>query len=179
LLELALVQYYFTGDEHIILKSAHGNAKGKSPYKRTRPSTMFRMKELSKDMGPVKTMEAMDDEVGDIVGQCSSSCRLRNLAQVSSARRKLKLEAHVPGTSTGYAELAQVMEMCKKGHGTSNELFVRCVQAAPEPMCILASDRQLDEMIRNCTKESQFVCLGIDPTFKLGDFYVTPIVFPL
>ena len=64
--------------------------------------------------------------------------------------------------------------MCKAGHGSSNEPSVRLVQAAP----VLASDRQLDEMVRNTT-DTQFTCLGVDPTFKLGAFCVTPIVFPL
>ena len=82
------------------------------------------------------------------------------------------------GSSTSTSELTEVMEMCKAGHGSSNEPFVRLVQAAPEPMCILATDRQLDEMVCNCT-DTQFTCLGVDPTFKLGAFYATPIVFPL
>lgn len=81
------------------------------------------------------------------------------MSHVCSARRKLKLD----GNSTSNAQLAEIMEMCKKGHCSSNE------PSAPEPMCILASNRQLDEMVRNCTDE-QFVSLGIDPTFKLGEF---------
>ena len=48
-----------------------------------------------------------------------------------------------------------------------------------EPMCILTTDRQLDEMSRSCTSSSNFVTVGVDPTFKLGSFYVTPMVFPL
>ena len=49
----------------------------------------------------------------------------------------------------------------------------------PEPLCILSTDRQLDEMVRNCTHSTNFVAVGVDPTFKLGDFFVTPMVFPL
>ena len=57
LVHLALVQYYFTGEEHVIIKRPHGNSKGKSPYKRTKPSTMARMKELCSKphMGAVAT----------------------------------------------------------------------------------------------------------------------------
>jgi len=75
--------------------------------------------------------------------------------------------------------LAEAMELCKSGLSGSSEDFVRSVQAAPEPMCILATDRQLDEMVRSCTDSSAFVPKGVDPTFKLGKFNVTPIVFPL
>lgn len=65
------------------------------------------------------------------------------------------------------------------GLGPNGVSFVRCVEAAPAPMCILATDRQMHEMVRNCTDPSAFVPIGIDPMFKLGKFYVTPIVFPL
>ena len=81
--------------------------------------------------------------------------------------------------SKSNVQLAEAMEMCKAGHGCKGKSFVRCVQAAPEPMCILASDRQICEMVRNFTDPTHFVPISVDPTFKLGDFYVTPIVFPL
>ena len=56
---------------------------------------------------------------------------------------------------------------------------MRCVQAAPEPMCVFATDRQLDEIVRDCTDGTNFVPIGVNSTFKLGDFFVTPIVFTL
>ena len=34
-----------------------------------------------------------------------------------------------------------MQSLCKAGHGSEGEPFVRCVQAAPEPMCILASTK--------------------------------------
>ena len=77
------MQYYFTGKEHVIIKPKHGNSKGSTPYKRTKPSTIAHMKELCQDMGPVATMDVIDNDVGDIVGQTSSGSRLRNLSQVS------------------------------------------------------------------------------------------------
>ena len=63
--------------------------------------------------------------MGDIIGQKCSGARVRNADQVSNARRKLKLEGH--------SQLADVMKLCKSGQGSKGELFVRCVQAAPEP----------------------------------------------
>ena len=44
-------------------------------------------------------------------------------------------------------------------------------------MCILATDHQLDDLVRFCTDPIQFAVLCIDPTFCIGDFNVTPIVF--
>ena len=42
--------------------------------------------------------------------------------------------------------LAQVMQMCKDS--ANSGMFVRSVEAAPEPMCILASDQQLTDIER-------------------------------
>ena len=57
------------------------------------------------------------------------------------------------------------MELCKSGQNKSNT-FVRCVQAAPEPMCVLTTDCQLDEMVRNCIDNSNYVPIAVDPIFK-------------
>ena len=134
---------------------------------------MDKMKVVCQQKSSISTMEVVDKDVGDIVGQSSSSSRLRNLRQITNARRTLKLETGSKG------QLAETMEMCKVGIGLNGKRFVRCVQAAPEPMCVLATDRQLDEIVRNCTDSTNFVPIGVDPTFKLGDFFVTPIVFTL
>ena len=74
--------------------------------------------------------------------------------------------------------MTEAMEMCKSGENKPNP-FVRCGQAAPEPICVLVTNHQLDEMVRNCTDNSNYVPIGVDPTFKLGHFNVTPILFPL
>ena len=59
----------------------------------------------------------------------------------------------------------------------SGEKFVRVVTASPEPMCLLATDQQLDDIARFGTNPSRFCVLSIDPTFLLGDFSVTCITY--
>lgn len=39
--------------------------------------------------------------------------------------------------------------------------------------CVLASDTQLNNLVRFCTKDGAFCILGVDATFDLGKFYVT------
>lgn len=58
----------------------------------------------------------------------------------------------------------------------SNSLryFVRETQPSPEPAFVLARDRQLDDLVRICAIPGGFSVLTVDPTFKLGDFDVTP-----
>ena len=69
--------------------------------------------------------------------------------------------------------LFMVMEQSK----LCGDKFVRVVTASPEPMCILATDNQLDDLVRFGTNPLLFSILSIDPTFCLGDFSVTCIAY--
>jgi len=67
------------------------------------------------------------------------------------------------------------MQMCKDSLG-SGEVFVRAVEGAPEPMCVLATNQQLVDIERFYTGDPSSV-LSVDPTFNLGAFYVTPTTY--
>ena len=62
---------------------------------------------------------------------------------------------------------------------TKYSAFICNTQINPTPMCILATKEQLDELIANCTHPQEFSVLHVDPTFNLGNFYGTPLVFSL
>ena len=68
-----------------------------------------------------------------------------------------------------------VMEQCKLCE--SGDKFVRVVTASPEPMCVLATDQQHNDLVRFATNPYKFGVLSIDPTFSLGDFSVTCIAY--
>ena len=95
----------------------------------------------------------------------SSGSHLRTTQQVSNVRRQLKIKQE------GDCQLAKAMKLCKTGLSGSGEDFVRSVRAASKHMCILATDRQLDEMLRSCTDLTAFVPMGVDLTLKLGKFF--------
>ena len=59
----------------------------------------------------------------------------------------------------------------------SDDVFERSVVAAPEPMVVLATNRQLHNMVHFLTDSQQHTVMGIDRTFNFGDFNVTPIAF--
>ncbi len=59
----------------------------------------------------------------------------------------------------------------------SSDPFVRTEVAAPEPMAVLCTDQQLDDMVGFLTNPADFSVMGVDPTFNFGDFNVTPIVY--
>ena len=70
-------------------------------------------------------------------------------------------------------ELAAIVEQSKLCKENGEEEIVLCVSLAPEPCIILATDAQMKELER-CHQHS---VLSVDPTFELGNFYVTPIGF--
>ena len=70
--------------------------------------------------------------------------------------------------------LAQVMQMCKESSGC--DAYVRSVETAPEPMCVVSTDQQLLDIERFSTGESASV-LSVDTTFNLGPFFVTPTTY--
>ena len=55
---------------------------------------------------------------------------------------------------------------------TSN-LFIRDVKCLREPAVVVATERQLNDLVRFCTPQSNFSVMTVDPTFSLGDFDVT------
>lgn len=57
----------------------------------------------------------------------------------------------------------------------TREAFIRDVKASPEPQCVLFLDSQLADMERFLLCDEGF---GIDPTYNLGQFYVTPTTYP-
>ena len=67
------------------------------------------------------------------------------------------------------------MLQCKSSN--PSDAFVRTVVAAPEPMAVLCTDQQLDDMVRFLTNPAEFSIMGVDPTFNFGDFNATPIVY--
>ena len=133
---------------------------------------MKRIKELSQQLGPRQAADKVREEVGGMMTASNTASMPRGQQQVSDARRHLRFTIQSGGTS----ELAMMMMKCKAANG---DAFVRCVQAAPESLCILATDYQLQELEKNCTNSHNFGVLSLDPTFDLGKFYVTPMVFPL
>lgn len=81
----------------------------------------------------------------------------RNRLQISNVRHKIGANSSIC-TSKGLRDpLFMVMEQSKLCE--SVDKFVRVVTACPEPMCILASDQQLNDLTRFGTNPSQFCVL--------------------
>jgi hypothetical protein len=99
----------------------------------------------------------------------SSASVPRNRRQVNYLKKKSNLKDPDP--------LYSLMLECKLQQGKADS-FVIDVKAAPHPMCVLASQWQLDDMVRFLTNNHSFGILTVDTTFNLGEFFVTPLAYP-
>ena len=68
-------------------------------------------------------------------------------------------------------ELMRTNFRCKK----PGDNFVRKVQSTPEEISFLATDTQINDIVRFCVLPNLAECtpLSVDLTFNLGEFYVT------
>lgn len=111
--------------------------------------------------------------------EAKSSCDLpRNRRQVYNLKKAYKEKKESAVMTTGISRsdtLAHIMNTCKQTSSNASA-FIRSVEAAPEPMCLLATNQQLTDIERFCTGSKSSV-LSVDPTFNLGPFYVTPMTF--
>ena len=143
----------------------------KKQYKQfypTLPSTMAVIKEqcLLGKVGPKKVVSEISSMVGGVLS-AADACELpRNEQQVSDLKQRQK-KVVVAGASS-CDELAVVMQ--KAYIEVSNQQFIREVRTLREPGIVVAVDRQLNDMVRFCTDETNFGILTVDPTFSLGDF---------
>ena len=165
---LCLVCYGFDDTPHPITPRPHGNSKGKQAYVRTLKSTKDKMSGSSSN-SLKGTMTEVIDDVGGIINTRSAGALPRNSQQVAYYKSKQKLTDHNADV------LYNVMLQCKAS--IPGKEFVRTVVAAPEPMAILVSDQQLDDMVRFLTNPIEFAIMGVDPTFNFAEFNVTPVVY--
>ena len=125
----------------------HGNSKGKEPFCRTKPSTIKLLKESVQTKAPRKALREVENLVGGVVTAHSASDLPRDRKQVDNL--KYSTQQSTTSTSSNWSSkndvLAHVMQMCKDTFGADAE-FIRAVEAAPEPMCVLATNQQLADL---------------------------------
>ena len=103
---------------------------------------------LKQSTGNATPKQALADSLqkcGGLLGARSVGCLPKSRSQVRyhQSKSKQKLSASDP--------LFSVMLQCKSTDPNSDTAFVRSVVAAPEPMAVLALNRQLNYMVRFLT----------------------------
>jgi hypothetical protein len=162
---ITILQFIYHGKNPPPKPAAHGNSKTGGIYVRTAKSTV---EKIDPSMKAKDAFEDAFDSVGGL--KADSMCSIpRNIKQVYNIKQTKPKYSKV---SKEKDDLYSIIEQCKAEQSLSNP-FIRSIQAAPEPMCVCVTDRQLSEMEKFLTNPGETSVLGIDPTFNLGQFLVT------
>ena len=169
---LSVVQYSFLFGEALPVKmEPHGNARHDDrPYIRTQHSTLDDIKENVSSMAPKAAVKRVYDNAGGVMNISTLSEVPRNRRQACNAKSHNHSTSGI--ASNQHKDL--IYDLLEQHYG-SLKTYVRTVSFDDSVMCTLATDQQLSDIERFCcnrgsTNSSVF---GIDPTFNLGDFYVT------
>ena len=136
---------------------------------------MLLLKQESKDAGPKDAVNTVYEKQGGILSAKNLGELPRNRTQVANIRRRSDVANSLCSKKSIRDPLFMVMEQSKLCEG--KDKFVRIVTATPEPMCVLATNQQLHDLVRFGTNPNNFCILSVDPTFSLGDFNVTCITY--
>ena len=170
-LNLALVQYCFEQKEHKVTPRPHANSKQSESYVRTMPSTLKKLKDVTQNLTAKFAVRKYTSD-DSLLTASSAGAIPRNRQQAADMRRHRNVtECAIQGKQKD--PLFSVILMCKESEGGKTEdAFVRIVSGAPEPMTVLSFNWSLNDLESFCTNQ-QCTVLSVDPTFNLGDFYVT------
>lgn len=176
---IAILQYFFeNGEEEELKLACHGNRKDDSqPYFRTASSTMKEMSERSKFEKPKKVEHDLWKEQGGMAWVENTSEVPRNRQQIYDIKRRNLAASHssIDGVASG-SEVYDIIAIYNEHQRRKDKGFLRDYKLAPFGV-VLASEKQLHDVVRFCTNPDQISILGIDSTFNIGKFDVTHTTF--
>ena len=170
-LDFVLLQYLFQGKEHCITQAPHGHSSVDRFYRRSAPSTRKLIAQKIEGKSVSNVYDEVVENEGGVVGMKSRGSIPRSRQEISDMKRGLSGKVEKKNVD----EMFKLIELCKDS--VSNDPFLRQVTLAPEPMCVMASDQQLNDMKRFLTEQGNAVIMGVDATFNLGPFLATIITY--
>ena len=147
----------FDGPELEIKIKSHGNSEQDRSFFRTSATTKECLKKVTSENPPKQAIDVLTKEQGGELEAHEAASLPCDWRQVKYARQ----HQQVKDTNLLYT----IMLECKLAQGTS-QIFVQDVKAAPQPVCILSSEWQLDDMVRFLTNNHRFGILTADTTYK-------------
>ena len=112
----------------------------------------------------------------DAISQCLEErggiTKLNSPADIPHNRQQVANYRSKYGNTGAHDELAILVHMANNSKD-SDTAFVRSVSITPEKSVFCATDQQLKDVERFCTKSFKFCILGVDPTYNLGPCYAT------
>ena len=174
---VACVQCVYEKEEvKFAMKPHKGSKSGNSvPYTRTKPSVVRNLDQKLSSLGPKDAVSLATQESGGVmkVGCLSEIPRGPRQGYYRKQLKKVSLPSHVQGGEK-QDELFEVLLKLK----TDKQPFVRKVTVEKENTTIvIASDNQLNDLMKFSTSEIDFCTVQIDPTFRLGPYECTPISY--
>ena len=171
ILPVAILHYFFkNGEEEDIVLAPHGNARGscKRPYVRTAPSTLSSIKKECLQKKPKRLYGEKFSSNGGLLDSDSASSEPRNPKQVYNARSTTLRHS----TNEDKDDIFLLLTQLKDDYAGEGG-FVQEVKFGKTPEVVLAFEQQLEYLARFCCNTLRFSIMGIDPTFNLGNFFVT------
>ena len=170
IVQYSIVQYLFEGGKEVpVVLLPHGNTKRAATiYCQTQKSTLSRIKEVSGK--PTDVVSQTHKEDGGVLKATSVSGLPHDRRQVYNNQQPTSK------CTSGVDPLFELVHQCKIDLQPEGRKFIRSVTFETGTCCILASDSQLENVVRFCTNKGASCVLGVDPTFDLGKFYVTGLL---
>ena len=159
----------------------HGNSKTGIPFHPTWSSTKLKIKDkCTTSEGPKHIVSSVSNASGGIVKASAPGQLPRDEKQISNFKGKTLINSRklpVGDMSRDAAADNLFVVMQQAFTEDPSKKFVRAVNATPKPAVVVATDSQLNDLVRFCTSPFEFSVLTADPTFCLGDFDVTLITY--
>ena len=118
---------------------------------------------------PKGVVASVSAKVGGVMQANAPGELPRGERQVINTKHTLKFSS-----DDGMDELYSVMQQAK-----ANNSYVRDIKTSPDPAIVIASDGQLDDLVRFCAPLAgvESCVMTVDPTFNLGEFECTPTTY--
>ena len=152
------LQYYFDKNVHEVdINAPHGNAKRlKKPHRRAKESVKGAARKVKQDIFL---------EHGGFQNVHSPRDFPKHRKQVSILRY-----FGDPSNRRDRGDIVEIFDMSQDE--VANNKYIRNVLMAPEKIISLMTNRQLNDIVRFCSKPYAISVLGIDPTYNLGPCHV-------
>ena len=165
-------KYFFKdGEETEICMAPHGNSKsGTTNYYRTQPTTLEALTVALDKQGAKKAGDTVFQEAGGSLHSRSMSEDPRNQQQARSLKHRYSAQKDDD-------ELYSLIMQQKEHASRDDKGYIHGLKIEKAPQYVLANRRQLQDLVRFATNPIKFSVVGMDPTFRLGRFFVTPLVY--
>ena len=160
-----LLHYIFSGEEHCIELSSHGNSKCGRPFSKLRPSVRSKLSHKIMNSSPAQACHDILAEQGGI----------ENILSVNSLPSEQNVYNMKRRRYTGNCdEWGALLDWSLEDEGKA---FVWKIEEFPNPIVVLCTEQQLEDLVKFTTGDCEHCIMCVDPTFSLGKFNVTPISY--